>query len=270
MGLVLLKIGDILPGKLLRIIHDERIVILALNRPGAANALDGELLRALLLTFGRLKDDPAVDGILLTGEGNCFCAGADIAAMEPLTPTAATAFAELGQKVMFAVEMSGKPVIAAVHGCALGGGLELALACDFIVAGQSAQFALPAAHMGIIPAFGGTQRLPRLVGKALAKELIFTGDRISATKAYEIGLVNRVLADETLLAEATALLRKICSRGLVSLRMAKEIIDAGYDLDLRTACLLERDAFAICFTTEDQKEGMGAFVEKRPPLFKGR
>lgn len=259
-----------MPGKLLRITHDERLVILALNRPGAANALNDELLRVLLQTFDRLKDDSAVDGILLTGEGDCFSAGTDITALQLQTPTAATAFAELGQKVMFAVETVGKPVIAAAHGCTLGGGLELALACDFIVAGQSAQFALPAAQMGIIPGFGGTQRLSRLVGKALAKELIFTGDSISAVKAYEIGLVNRLFADETLLADATALLRKICGRGLVSLRMAKEIIDAGYDLDLRNACLLERDAFAICFTTEDQKEGMGAFVEKRPPLFKGR
>jgi len=259
-----------LPSRLIQIKHDERIAVLTLDRPEAKNALNSEMLQAFLTLLARLKDDAAVHGVLLTGAGTCFCAGADISALRNMSPLEAGRFAELGQKVMFAIESIGKPVIAAVNGAALGGGLELALACDFIVASKTALFAAPEVLLGVIPGFGGTQRLTRLVGKSRAKELIFTGDRISADAALAIGLVNRVYADGTLLDEATALLKKICSRGLLSLKMAKEIIDAGSDVDLKNACLMERDAFALCFTTEDQKEGMSAFVEKREAQFKGK
>lgn len=260
----------IVPNRLVKITHDETIVLLSLNRPEAHNSLSRETLQALQATFEKLKDDESVLGIVLTGEGKSFCAGADIAAMKGMTPLQAVEFADAGQRLMFAVEKVGKPVIAAVNGYALGGGLELALACDFIVAADTAVFAAPEVMLGIIPGFGGTQRLPRLVGKSKAKEMIFTGNRVPAAEALAIGLANRVVPAADLIAETTALAKQICSRGPFSLKLAKEVIDAGFDVDLKNACLIERDAFALCFTTEDQKEGMGAFLEKRSPVFKGR
>lgn len=257
-------------GKLLNIVHDDTIAIVRINRPRAANALNRAVLEGFLDAFRKLRDDASVKGVLVTGEGKFFCAGGDIAEMAPMHATEAVAFAELGQKVMSALERLGKPAIAAVNGHAVGGGLELALACDFILASPAAVFAAPEIRLGIIPGFGGTQRLSRLVGKAKAKELIFTGDSIDAEEAFAIGLVNRIYPAESLVADAAGLLKRICSRGGLSLRMGKEIVDAGYDIDLANACLMERDAFALCFSTEDQKEGMTAFVEKREPRFKGR
>ncbi|MCM2359095.1 MAG: enoyl-CoA hydratase-related protein [Geobacteraceae bacterium] len=257
-------------GKSVQIQHDGEIAVLTLNRPEVNNVLNRYTLDALLAAFLRLRDDESVHGILLTGAGKNFCAGADIGEMLRMTPLEAGRFAELGQKVMFAAEKAGKPVIAAVRGAAFGGGLELAMACDFIVAAETALFAAPEIRLGIIPGFGGTQRLPRLIGKSKAKEMIFTGARIRAREALDIGLVNRLAPEADLLPQAAALLKKICSRGLLSLKLAKEVIDAGYDVDLRNACLMERDAFAVCFSTEDQKEGMTAFVEKREARFKGR
>jgi len=259
-----------LPEKSVKVEREAQLAIVSINRPDQHNAINAALLQGLVTIFSRLKEDETVHGILLTGAGESFCAGADIHEMRQMSVAEAAAFAEAGQRLMFAIERLGKPVLAAVNGHALGGGLDLALACDFIVAARSASFAAPEVQLGVIPGFGGTQRLSRLVGKAKAKELIFTGDRFGATEAYQIGLVNRLYDDHELQSKSLELLRQICSRGLVSLRLAKDIIDAGYDIDLATACLMERDAFAICFTTEDQKEGMGAFVEKRKPQFKGR
>jgi enoyl-CoA hydratase len=256
--------------KAVHVQHEGEVVLVRLNRPEAANSLSGEMLRTLLETFRKLKDDTGVKGVIVTGAGKFFCAGGDIAEMSAMSPMAAVEFAELGQKLMFAMERVGKPVVAVVNGHALGGGLELALACDFIVASTKAVFAAPEVRLGIIPGFGGTQRLARLVGKAKAKELIYTGDSISAADAYAIGLANRIYDPDQLLPEAVKLMQTICSRGPLSLRMGKEVIDAGYDIDLANACLMERDAFALCFSTEDQKEGMGAFLEKRPARFPGR
>ncbi|WP_243371525.1 enoyl-CoA hydratase-related protein [Geotalea sp. SG265] len=259
-----------MPNRPVQVKHDENIAILSLNRPAARNCLNGEMLQLLLTTFASLKENAAVAGVLITGAGASFCAGADIDAMRTMTPFEAGRFSQLGQDVMFAIESLGKPVIAAVNGYALGGGFELALACDFIVASRSAVFAAPEIRLGIIPGFGGTQRLTRLVGKARAKELIFTGDRVEGEAALAMGLANRIYDDGALLEKAAALLKTICSRGMLSLKMAKEIIGAGADVDLKNACLMERDAFAICFATEDQKEGMTAFIEKRPAQFKGK
>lgn len=259
-----------MPNRLIQLNHDENIVILNLNRPQVKNCLNEEMVRQLLAAFISLKDNEAVAGVLLTGNGTSFCAGADIDAMRTMTPFEAGRLSQLGQDLMFAIESVGKPVIAAVNGYALGGGFELALACDFIVASRSAVFGAPEIQLGIIPGFGGTQRLTRCVGKAKAKELIFTGDRVDAEAGMKIGLVNRMYDDGTMLDEAMTLLKTICSRGMLSLRMAKEIIGAGADVDLGNACLMERDAFAICFATEDQKEGMTAFMEKRPAHFKGK
>lgn len=250
--------------------QDGCVAVVFLTRPEARNVLNHELASGLLSVFTALKDDGRVKGVVLTGEGKSFCAGADIAEMARMSPAEASSFAEQGQRLMFAIEKVGKPVVAAVNGHALGGGLELALACDFIVAAESAVFAAPEVLLGIMPGFGGTQRLPRLIGKSRAKEMIFTGERIAAAQAHAIGLVNRVVSDDQLLPETVALVKNICSRGLLSLRVAKEVIDAGDGVDLATACLMERDAFALCFSTDDQKEGMRAFMEKREPRFTGR
>lgn len=254
----------------IEIIHDDDVIIVQLNRPEAANALSRHLLTLLLDTFVMIRDDRKVKGIVITGAGKHFCAGGDITEMAAMDAMTAVRYAEMGQKLMFALERVGKPVIAAINGHAVGGGLELALACDFIVASETAVFAAPEIRFGIIPGFGGTQRLARLVGKAKAKEMIFTGNTYGAADAFDMGLVNRVFTVDSLLSESIKLMKKICSRGSFSLRLGKEIIDAGYDIDLPNACLMERDAFALCFTTEDQKEGMGAFVEKRAARFKGK
>ncbi len=256
--------------KLVTVKNDDVIAVVSLARPESRNVLNRDLVTGLLSVFASLKDDERVKGIVLTGEGKSFCAGADISEMARMTPADAASLSELGQKLMFAVEKVGKPVVAAVNGHALGGGLELALACDFIVAAESAVFAAPEILLGIMPGFGGTQRLPRLIGKSRAKEMIFTGEQVSAEKAYDLGLVNRVFPVDTLLDEAIKIVKTICNRGVLSLRVAKEIIDAGSGIDLATACLMERDAFALCFATHDQKEGMNAFIEKRKPRFTGR
>ncbi|WP_246561217.1 enoyl-CoA hydratase/isomerase family protein [Geobacter grbiciae] len=260
----------VLSAKQIAVRHDDAIAVVSLARPESRNVLSRDLVLGLLSAFTSLKDDGRVKGIVVTGEGKSFCAGADISEMARMSPAEASSFAELGQRLMFAVERVGKPVVAAVNGHALGGGLELALACDFIVAAESAVFAAPEVLLGVMPGFGGTQRLPRLIGKSRAKEMIFTGERINAAKAHSIGLVNRVVSDDRLLAETVSLVKNICNRGLLSLRVAKEVIDAGAGIDLATACLMERDAFALCFSTDDQKEGMRAFMEKREPRFTGR
>ena len=256
--------------KHIRIERRDHLAVVELHRPEVLNALNSGMLEELHAAFSRLKNDEGVHGVLLTGAGGNFAAGADLAEMEKLGPIEATRFAELGQGVALAMEQLGKPLLAAVSGHALGAGLELALACDFIVSGEDARFGFKELEYGIIPGFGGTQRLPRLVGKSRAKELIFTARVVEAAEAAQIRLVNRLFPSANLLNEALALLGTICSRGLLSLRLAKEVIDAGSDVNLAAACMMERDAFAVCFATEDQKEGMGAFVEKRPARFKGR
>lgn len=227
------------------------------------NAFCADLLKGLLSAFSGLKTDPEAAGLILTG----FSGGSDL---RSTTPMEIAAFSALGQRVMFALEALGKPVIAAASGATLGAGVELALACDFIVASRSASFAFPGILAGEIPCFGGTQRLTRAVGKARAKEMIFTGAPVGAERALEIGLLNRLYDDSQLLASARELLTGICRQGTLAIRMAKEIVDAGQGIDLKTACLMERDAFALCFATLDQREGMGSFLERRPANFKGK
>lgn len=228
-----------------------------------ASRFDSGFLKLLLSAFHGLKTDPEVAGLLLTDFSGASESNA-------ATPMEAVAFSDLGQRVMFALDALGKPVIAAASGAVAGPGVELALACDFIVAGRSASFAFPGILAGDIPCFGGTQRLTRAVGKARAKELVFTGTAVTSHEAQAIGLVNRVYEDAELLASATELLQGICRQGTLAIRMAKEIVDAGQGIDLKTACLMERDAFALCFATLDQREGMGSFLERRPAKFKGR
>lgn len=246
------------------------LAIVELNRPTVLNAVGTRTLEQLLDAFRMLREDEGVHGVLLTGAGSGFAAGADLVEIAGLPPLEATRFAELGQTVCLAMERLGKPLLAAVSGYALGAGLELALACDFILAAEDAVFGFKEIEYGIIPGFGGTQRLPRLVGKSKAKELLFTAETVDAAEALRLRLANRVYSVDRLRQEALSLLETICSRGRLSLRLAKEVIDAGSDINLAAACLMERDAFAVCFATEDQKEGMGAFVEKRKARFKGK
>jgi len=253
-----------------KMVIEEGVAVVRLNRPEAANALNSLVLTRLLETFEGLRDNMAVRGIVITGEGKHFCAGADIGEMAKMDDMAAKGFAETGQRLMFAIEGIGKPVIAAVNGHAAGGGLELALACDFIVAAESAVFAAPEVRLGIIPGFGGTQRLSRLIGKARAKELIYTGQGINARVACAIGLVNRIFPDGALLDGAVDLMKDICSHSSIALRLAKEVIDTGSEIDLTNACNIELDAFAFCFNSDDRKEGISAFLEKRRPNFTGK
>ena len=246
----------------------ERIALLKVNRPKAMNALNQEVLLELLAAFQELEKDENVRVIILSGEGKAFVAGADIKAMVSMTSQEARRFSKLGHMVM--VEMMGsigKPIIAAVNGFALGGGMELSLACDFIFASADAKFGQPEINLGVIPGFGGTQRLARLIGKSLAKELIYTGQMIGAQEAKELGIVNKVFPPEDLLAETKKLALTIASKGAWSLRLAKSAIETGYDIDLKSGCSVEGDSFALCFSHPDQKEGMSAFLEKRKPAF---
>ncbi|NIQ94093.1 MAG: enoyl-CoA hydratase/isomerase family protein [Desulfuromonadales bacterium] len=250
--------------------RQDNLALVEINRPQTFNAVNTAALERLLQIFTDLRHDDSVHGVLLCAAGDNFSSGGDLGELRELTPLQATRFAELGQSVCLAMERLGKPLLVAVSGYVLGAGLELALCCDFIIAADDAKFGFREIEYGVIPGFGGTQRLPRLVGKSRAKELIFTGELIEAEEAAGFRLVNRIVPAAQLRERAVERLSVICSRGLVSLKMAKEVIDAGYDINLSTACLMERDAFAVCFSTEDQKEGMGAFVEKRPARFKGK
>ena len=246
------------------------IAVLRFNRPKALNAINPTMLQETKDALSKTAADRSVKVLILTGEGDkAFVAGADIAAMKDYTPFQAKAFAQEGQKLMFQLETLPQPVIACVNGFALGGGTEIAMACDFIYAAESARFGQPEIKLGIIPGFGGTQRLSRLVGKAMAKELCMTGAMISAQEAKAIGLVNKVFPNEALWDETMKVAGVLASKGKVSLRAVKETIDRGYDQDLRTGCYLESEAFALCRNSEDAKEGMGAFLEKREPVFKG-
>jgi enoyl-CoA hydratase len=247
------------------------IATVTVNRPRALNALNEETLGELLACFEGLESDVSVRAVILTGAGEkAFVAGADIAAMKDLDVVAARNFALLGHQVMNVIEHLSKPVIAAVNGFALGGGCELALACDIRLAGDNARFGQPEVNLGVIPGFGGTQRLPRLIGKGRAKELLFTGDMIDAGEALRLGLVNRVVPPGELFGAARKLATKIAGKGAFAVALCKEAVNNGLEMDIDKACRFEADHFALCFATADQKEGMGAFLEKRPANFSGR
>ena len=247
------------------------IATLTIDRPKALNALNSQALTELSHAIHDLFDRKDVRALILTGGGEkAFVAGADIAEMAQLTQEQARTFAETGHRVMSLLEALPFPTIAAVNGFALGGGCELALACDLIYASKNAKLGLPEVGLGVIPGFGGTQRLTRRLGRARAKELIFTGDRIDADKAHEIGLVLEVLAPEQLLAHCKAVAEKIVAKGPLAIAQAKRAIERGADADLQVGNEIERQAFAVLFGSEDQKEGMKAFLEKRAPNFQGK
>ena len=246
------------------------IATVKVNKPKSLNALNTEVLTELNRCFTALETDDEVAVIILTGEGKAFVAGADISEMQPLNAAEAHAFAKLGMDTFMLIERLSKPVIAAVNGFALGGGCELSLACDIRIASEKAVFGQPEVGLGITPGFGGTQRLPRTVGVGIAKELIYTAKNIKADRAYEIGLVNAVVAPEELMSEAMKLAETIASKGARAVSYAKGAIVDGLQADIQTGMDIEKSAFALCFATEDQKEGMGAFLGKRAPEFTGK
>jgi enoyl-CoA hydratase len=244
--------------------------LLTLNRPDALNALDRATLEALRVAIAAVREDDAVRALVLTGEGRAFAAGADIAEMRGLSPSGAEAFSRLGHAALGDLEALPIPTIAAVNGFALGGGCELALACDWIYASEKARFGQPEVALGLIPGFGGTSRLVRRVGVAWAKELVLTGDPLRADEALRIGLANRVCPADELLDTALASAESAARKGPLAVTLAKQVIQQGQDADVRTAHALEQNAFGLVFATEDHAEGMDAFLAKRDPKFNGR
>lgn len=249
----------------------DRVGVITLHRPKALNALNTELLQELSNLLDHIKEDKSVEVVIITGSGEkAFVAGADITEMQKLTALEGRNFGKIGQDVFNKLESLPQPVIAAINGFALGGGCELAMACDIRIASEKAKFGQPEVSLGIAPGFGGTQRLPRLIGKGRAKELIFTGDIIDAGEAYRLGLVNKVVAPEELMNTAQVLAEKILSRAPVAVQLSKAAINEGLNMDLASGIAYEAEIFGLCFATEDQKEGMTAFVEKRKPNFSGK
>ena len=245
------------------------VYTITLDRPKALNALNSKTFHELEAALHVLPE--GTRAVILTGGGEkAFVAGADIAEMAGYGAAQAREFSALGHRVMAMLEALPVPTIAAVNGFALGGGLELAMACDLIYASEKAQLGIPESTLAVIPGFGGTQRLARLVGRARAKELLFTGERIPAAKAKEIGLVLEVLPADQLMAHCRAVAAKLAKNGPLALAQGKRVIEIGSDLDLRSANELECQAFAVLFGSDDQKEGMKAFLEKRPAAFTGK
>jgi enoyl-CoA hydratase len=247
------------------------IAYVTLNRPKVLNALNRKTLGELKAVFEDAGNDPAVLGAILTGSGNkAFIAGADISEIAAVTSLGGEQFARDGQSVFNLIENLGKPVIAAVNGFALGGGCEAAMACTIRLAADGAKFGQPEVKLGIIPGFGGTQRLPRLVGKGLALQLILSGEIISAQEAYRIGLANEVVPAEQLIPRAEAILKQISANAPLSIRFSIEAVNKGLETSQTEGLLIESSLFAICAGTEDKKEGTSAFLEKRAPEFQGR
>jgi enoyl-CoA hydratase len=249
---------------------EKGIAKITFNRPKALNALNQALLTEFDKALDEVELNEDVKVLVLTGSGDkAFVAGADITEINKLNALEAKFFCKQGHDVMARLQDLSIPVIAAVNGFALGGGSEMALSCDFIYASDTAKFGLPEITLGIIPGFGGTQRLPRLIGKNLAKEMIFTGKMLSAEEAKAIGMVNQVLPLAELMDSVMKVASSIAKKGRVSLRAAKHAVNTGMDVDLATGCKIEIDSFALCMDSEDAKEGTSAFMEKRKPEFKG-
>lgn len=247
---------------------DGAVATIKINRPEALNALNEQTLRDLMHAVDELEMDNNISVVILTGEGKAFIAGADIKHMVNLTTIQAKLFAEYGHNLLNKIEASRLPYIAAVNGYALGGGCEVMMGCDIAIASTKAKLGQPEINLGISPGFGGTQRLTRHIGRMKAKELLLTGDSVSAQEAYEMGLVNKVVEPEALMETAMELARKIASKSDVQISFIKALVNKGADIDLATANYLEISYFSSSFSTHDQKEGMKAFIEKRKPVFK--
>jgi enoyl-CoA hydratase len=251
--------------------NKDGILIITIDRPKVLNALNAQTVDELRLAFKNAREDDAVRCVILTGAGDkAFVAGADIKELAQMTPITGKATAERGQRTFLSIERFPKPVIGAINGFALGGGCELALACHIRIASEKAQLGLPEVTLGIIPGYGGTQRMARLLGKGKALELILTGDRIGAEEAERIGLVNKVVPADQLMSTAEEMARKIASRGPLAVRAAVEAVMSGSEMPFAEGQFLEATLFGLLASTEDMKEGMAAFLEKRPADFKGR
>ncbi|MBI5843233.1 MAG: enoyl-CoA hydratase/isomerase family protein [Deltaproteobacteria bacterium] len=242
---------------------------ITIDRPSAMNALNTNVLAELADAALCLGADPAVRVIVVTGAGKAFVAGADIKEMKDMDLVSFRSFVAGGQRALYVIETVEKPVIAAINGFALGGGCELALACDFRVASEKAKFGFPEVGLGIFPGFGGTQRAPRFFGKGMAAELIYTGAMIDAAEALRIGLVNHVYPAESLMDEAMKIAKTIAAQGPLAVQRAKTAVKMAGDTTMEAGLAFEREAMVVTFATKDRFEGMSAFVEKRKPVFKG-
>ncbi len=250
---------------------EQGVATITFNRPKALNALNQALLAELSKALDGIAADEDIRVLILTGAGEkAFVAGADITELATYTALQAKSFSRAGHAIIAKLQELPIAVIAAVNGFALGGGSEIALACDFIYAAENARFGLPEITLGLIPGFGGTQRLPRLIGANRAKELIFTGKMISAAEAAQIGLVNKVVPSAALMDEVLKTARDIAAKGRVSLRAVKQAVNQGLNTDLATGCSIETDAFALTLASSDAKEGTAAFLEKRKAVFTGK
>ena len=244
--------------------------IITINRPEALNALNTAVFNELEPLVGEIERDATLAALIITGEGRSFVAGADIGEQCPMDLEAGRKWARRGSSVFRRIEKLEIPTIAAVNGFALGGGCELALTCDIILASEKAKFGQPEVGLGITPGFSGTQRLPRRVGIGKAKELIFSGKMIKADEAKTIGLVNEVYAPEALMDAALEMARSFTKNAPIAVKYAKACIDRGMQMDLDDGIALENEMFAMCYATADQKEGMTAFLEKRPAVFRNK
>lgn len=243
---------------------------LTLNRPKVFNAISEQMIREMRKAIEELNQDLAVGVVIITGAGKAFQSGADIQELSRMSPLEILRWNQGVVENLDALEKMRPPVIAAINGYALGGGLELALACTIQVAAQSATFGFPEVKIGILPGAGGTQRLPRLIAKGLAAEIILTGEPIDSQEAFRIGLVNRVVPDDQLMATAEAIARKILANAPIGVSLAKDAIEVGKNLPLDGAIQYAQKNCITCFSTEDMKEGTAAFLQKRKPQFKGR
>ena len=247
------------------------IAFVTVNRPAVRNALNAQTVRELKTAFEQAKNDDEVRGVILTGAGDkAFVAGADINELATQTPVNGRDYGRAGQAVFDYIEQLGKPVIAAVNGFALGGGCELAMACTFRLASENAMLGQPEVKLGIIPGYGGTQRLPRLVGKGRALQILLTGDMVPAAEALRIGLVNQVVPQAELISTAEAIARKIMANAPVAVRLCLDAVNQGMEMSQDEGQFLEATLFGLSCATEDMKEGTKAFLEKRAPDFKGR
>jgi enoyl-CoA hydratase len=246
------------------------IHLLTVNRPKSLNALNAQTLAEIRAAVASVGSDPAARVLLVTGAGDkAFVAGADISQMQNFSALEAQKFSQQGLDTMRSIELLPVPAVALVNGYALGGGCELAMACDWIIAAERALFGQPEVNLGVNAGFGGTQRLPRLVGRAMAMELLVTGRQVKAEEALRIGLVNHVVPGAELLAKGLEVARLIAQKGPVSVRLTKQLVQRGQDLDLDNAASMEALMFGLCCASDDQKEGMRAFLEKRPAKFAG-
>lgn len=249
---------------------EDHVGLVTIDRQEALNALDDSILAGLEEAFLALARDTSVRVVILTGAGKAFVAGADIKAMVDLTPLDARAFSQRGQRIFNLIEDHPHPVIAAVNGYALGGGLELVMACDIRIASERAKVGAPEVNLGVIPGWGGTQRLSRILGRSAAKYLLFTGETITALRGLELGLFNEVTAPEALLPRCREIAAVIAAKAPIAVSHCKHAVNEGTDVTLGDGLSIEAELFAQTFATADQKEGMHAFIEKRPARFTGR